>query len=422
MSVIAIWLVAQSACAEGLTLNAAFRLALDGHPLRQQKLSGIAAAGDDVKAAEWKRYPTVTGENSHNVQQSSNAANLPQNGTNWRLEQPLWTGGRISSEIGGAESRQRIAEFSLGETEQDLLLRVAQSFSDCLRLKERLDVAKDNVAEHERLFALIDRRRLQQVGSEADVALAHARLQQARTELMTLKATLASARTTLGQLVGAEIQDDFVPAAAPDGGRPDAAAVAAAARAYSPTLHRLEAELQQAKTDVDSRKSALMPQLSARYERLGGSDSTTNIPYDRVMLVVAFQPGAGLSSVSQMDASMKRVQAAQSAIEAGERDATERALNQLNEANSFAEQLAPTLDYAQATRDVMASYLRQYTAGRKSWLDVLNTQRELAQARYAAADVNAGVLVSSLKLDALTGRLTRASVLEGYPGNQPISR
>jgi adhesin transport system outer membrane protein len=58
----------------------------------------------------------------------------------------------------------------------------------------------------------------------------------------------------------------------------------------------------------------------------------------------------------------------------------------------------------------MASYLRQYTTGRKSWLDVMNAQREQTQARYSAVDVAAGVLLSSLKLDILTGRLNRASL------------
>ena len=59
----------------------------------------------------------------------------------------------------------------------------------------------------------------------------------------------------------------------------------------------------------------------------------------------------------------------------------------------------------------MASYLRQYTTGRKSWLDVMNAQREQTQARNAAVDVEVGALLSLIKLDILTGRLTRVSVL-----------
>lgn len=407
--------VAWPAVAEPLTLNAALRLALDGHPLRQQKVSDIAAAGDELKGAEWKRYPTLTGSIGRNIEQNTAAAGVPRGATTWSLQQPLWTGGRIDSEIGGAETRQRIAEFALIETEQELILRVAQSYLDCQRLKERLEVAADNVAEHERLYQLINRRLKQEVSSEADAALAHARLQQARTEYLTLRSGYGNARSTLEQLVGLPLEGDPLPTALPDGGRSTVASIVDAARQFSPTLRRLEAEMQLAKNEVQTRKSALMPQVSARYEHLTGSAAVVP-PSDRVMVVLEYQPGAGLSSVAQMDAAEKRVQSAQMAIEALDRDLRERAANQLNDANSFADQLAPTLDYAKSARDVMSSYLRQYTAGRKSWLDVLNTQRELSQARYTAADVTAGVILSALKLDALSGRLNRGSVLAGYPG------
>ena len=42
----------------------------------------------------------------------------------------------------------------------------------------------------------------------------------------------------------------------------------------------------------------------------------------------------------------------------------------------------------------------------------MNAQREKNQALYSDVDVAAGVLLSSLKLDILTGRLSRASLSE----------
>jgi adhesin transport system outer membrane protein len=51
----------------------------------------------------------------------------------------------------------------------------------------------------------------------------------------------------------------------------------------------------------------------------------------------------------------------------------------------------------------MASYLRQYTAGRKTWLEVLNAQREWVQARYAQVDNAFAYKMGIYKLDVLTG-------------------
>ena len=57
-------------------------------------------------------------------------------------------------------------------------------------------------------------------------------------------------------------------------------------------------------------------------------------------------------------------------------------------------------------------YARQYTAGRKSWLDVLNAQRESAQALYGLADVQANRLRVQLRLEIYTGRLSARSLSE----------
>jgi len=180
-------------------------------------------------------------------------------------------------------------------------------------------------------------------------------------------------------------------------------------RGFSPTLKRLEEERNIAQKDIEAKRAVLWPNVSLRYEKLTGALSA--IPLDHWLVALEYQPGAGLSSMSAISAAVKRAEMAGNALEAGRRDVTERTLNQYSEAKSYADQLEPSRAYAKASSDVMASYLRQYTAGRKSWLDVMNAQREQTQARYAAVDVAVGALLSKLKIDILTGQLTRAAVM-----------
>ena len=396
-----------AAAADSLSLREAFRLALDGHPLVDLKRGGIEAAQEDVQGAKWKRFPTVTAENGQFIgHQSVTLTNSSQNTATWRVQQPLWTGGKIDTEIDGFGLRKQVAEWSLIEVEQELLTRVAQSYSDLVRLQDRVQIAADNLAEHQRLFDQIRRRTDQQVSSEADVALAQARLQQATTELTTLRAAASNARSTLEQLVGRPVA--LVERVNPAPARlRDVADELAAAQAYAPTLKRLEQERSVAQNDVEARRAQLYPNVSLRYEKFSGA--ATVVPLDRTLVVLEYQPGAGLSSMSAIAAAVKRAGMAASAIDSGLREVTEKTLNQYSEARAFVDQLEPSKAYANAASGVMASYLRQYTTGRKSWLDVMNAQREQTQARYAAVDAAAGALLSSLKLDILTGRLTRAS-------------
>ncbi len=56
-------------------------------------------------------------------------------------------------------------------------------------------------------------------------------------------------------------------------------------------------------------------------------------------------------------------------------------------------------------KDVYESYTRQYTAGRKTWLDVLNTVRESTQSEVAVTDAKAQATGASLRLRLATGNL-----------------
>jgi len=53
------------------------------------------------------------------------------------------------------------------------------------------------------------------------------------------------------------------------------------------------------------------------------------------------------------------------------------------------------------------SFLRQFDAGRRSWLDVLNAERELFDARLARAQIDAGLLEVALRIQGGTGGLER---------------
>lgn len=402
-------LVVSGVQAETLSLNQAVRMALASHPSLQQRRSSIEAAEFDMKAAEWKRYPSVSVEASNMVSKPAELSGVDSNAATVRVEQPLWTFGKLTAESDAAAGRRRVAELVLTETEQDLIGRVALNYVEALRLKERIGIAEKNLAEHQRLFDLINRRQDQGVSSAADVALAQARMQQAKTELSSMRASLDAVRLQLEQLIGTPVVGDLQAVAAPSAlGWADRSSVLVDAKTYSPTLHRLEAEMDLAVVDVAARKAATMPNISARYERFDGS--AQSVAYDRVMVVLAYQPGAGLSSLSAVDSAGSRANAARSAIEAGMRDVNDKASTLYTDAKLNLEQLAPAKAYVDAAAAVMESYMRQYTTGRKSWVDVMNAQRELTQASYALTDVSSGVLSSSIKLNVLTGRLNRASV------------
>ncbi len=97
------------------TFEQALQSALASHPALLGKRSAQAAARAEREGAEWQRYPTFSAEAS-TQNRSANAGQLSGGNAGLvRLEQPLWSGGRITASIDAAGSRLDAAGAALEE-------------------------------------------------------------------------------------------------------------------------------------------------------------------------------------------------------------------------------------------------------------------------------------------------------------------
>jgi outer membrane protein, adhesin transport system len=58
-----------------------------------------------------------------------------------------------------------------------------------------------------------------------------------------------------------------------------------------------------------------------------------------------------------------------------------------------------------STGKTLDSFMRQYDAGRKTWVDVLNIQRELSEARINLEQTRSALLTTKLRLAVQRGQL-----------------
>jgi adhesin transport system outer membrane protein len=130
----------------------------------------------------------------------------------------------------------------------------------------------------------------------------------------------------------------------------------------------------------------------------------------RAFLGVEFKPGPGLSSLTAVQAAAARVEASEEAVVVHERQLAQQVRAAWLDLQAQTLQLEPSRAISSSTDEVVASYLRQYQVGRKTWLDVLNAQRETTQARYTLADLEAGIQAAHLRLLMLSGRIDARSL------------
>ena len=122
------------------------------HPAVLGKKSAQVAAKAEQKGARWQFFPTPSFEASQQDGSQSKGQGV------FRLEQPLWTGGRLMGGVDVANSRYDAAGAALQEVKYDLSLKIVALYVEAMRQHARLQHATTNLAAHEKLLNMIKRR------------------------------------------------------------------------------------------------------------------------------------------------------------------------------------------------------------------------------------------------------------------------
>ena len=385
---------------ELLGLRQAMQLSVKSHPLVAVKKQELQVASGELSAARWAVFPNADfsfrGFRNDDEQNILNQEVLT-------VSQPIWTGGMLSGTIGAAKAKRDAAKLAIIEVEQKLLGDTARAFIEVYRANSKLDISISNVEEHERLFDIIERRVRAKTSPEVDLRLARARLAFSKSQLFQNQNALEVARADLEQLIGMPVSGVGTPLIA-NLAEISLAEASKAALAFSPSIRKMQVEIIGLKAMKKVSQSALHPQVSLGYEKRYGELSAGQDD-EQYFLGLDFKPGAGLSSRAAIIASEANEEALRASLSALKREVSREVTIAWREYAAAEMQLLPTELLVNSTSDVVRSYLRQYTVGRKSWLDVLNAQRELVQAQQALTDHQAMLILASYRMKILIGKL-----------------
>jgi len=370
--------------------------ALATHPSAGAARAEVAAARSELSASRWARFPGVMVESFADPRHGADIS------TAVSVEQPLWSGGRISATIRQSRSRLDAALASLDEVCLDLAQRTVQAYVDLQRLRRRARVLEDSLVEHRKLVDSMRRRVEQEVSPASELQLAQSRTRQTEIDALQTQAEADIALLRLRQLIGDDsLQVEAIlnyreeqPLAAPS-------ELLRAAIAFDPRTRRVMAEADIAAAEVTMRKSDLMPQLGVRYQHyLGDGDNSRE---DQLGLVFRIQADGGLSRVSAINAARQRERAAELAVDTASREQREAVLAALTDNTAARRRAEAGREASVAAKSVTESFLRQFAAGRRTWPEVLNSVRETATAEITRIDAEAGAVTSYLRLLLLSG-------------------
>jgi adhesin transport system outer membrane protein len=134
------------------------------------------------------------------------------------------------------------------------------------------------------------------------------------------------------------------------------------------------------------------------------------------MLYVALglQPGSGFSAFSNIKQAESKRGVAEATRDSTRKDLADSLRTDWYKVQSARSEVEFFKELVDSTREVYESSVRQYAAGRKSWIEVLNFRKEATQAQYSLADSQWSGFLSAMKIKINTGYLAEHMLnLEG---------
>ena len=378
------------------------------HPQVQSQIQNLQAAGMDLKVAQQASWPTPS-ISMERVQAQSNDpvyTGSPQV-ISFRLQQPLWTGGRLTAQSNKAIATQAIEHARLIEIQQNLALKTIQAWVEVVTAQRQQQVLEKSETVQWQLLQKITRRAEQGLSPLNEVNFANLRLIQVRQDRFNALQQEKQAWIRLTQWVpeaknlgqalihpNIYLQEVHVHAL-----RPALPQWEANSLENSPLIRRLEcvAELQLA--EMAEKRAALQPEVYVRAEHQRGNYTYANTPNtNRVIVGFSASTGAGFGVAYQLAALQNKHVGVLQEIETARRSVLEAVQTDFWNATAKQSKASMLLLNLESSKEIQAAWERQFINGKKTWNDVMNAARETSQAELAVIENEMAWLQSLARL------------------------
>ncbi len=387
-------------------------LAVANSPSIKARERDLEAANSALSGAEWLRYPSAT-VTLASQPSGSDGKSLPtgegSQSSMLRVEQTVYAWGGIEARVRTSSLQRDVAAFTVQSETNTVLDRVITAFGQLQQAQERIVIQQDSVKRLKEYDAMMARRFATQIGSRNDVALVTSRLRQAESDVVQSRALRDRARAALEEITGSAIpavqsQKPF----ALNFNSLDALQLTVLDAAVELRSARLQRDI--AEAQVDQRTADIFPKLLARLERIHtASSNVPSVDYTQAYLVIEGTLGNGLAQVEGVRESAAKVLSAEQQVEVARRSLLQTASSAWTDYKSLEEQLPNLKEITQQNEEIVESFLRQYIAGKKSWLEVLNQERELTQSRLSLVDSYTSAISTANRILRLAGQLMPAA-------------
>ena len=340
------------------------------------------------------------------------------------LRQLLWDGSTTLNNIDRTQAEAEAARYQLLADAQNKALEVAQAYINVVSTEKLLDLAQENLDSHLRIRGDIEKRTQSGFGAISDLKQIETRVAQAYSNLVAAQNNLEDARNNFIYLVN-EVPTDLVSPEIDVTVLPqDREQALQSAKEFNPIVKVADYDLAATYHQKDMYDGAFAPTFAVEASHqvgddLNGSEGSYN--NTSVMLTMnwnLFNGGADRANSEKMVYEIRKAQ-----------DVQERALMQLDESTKLAwdayqltgQQKGFLQTMVGSASETLGAYEKEYKIGKRTLLDLLNTENELYGARQSYITAEYANIAARYRLLNATGQiLNELRVVTPEEWRQPV--
>lgn len=411
--------------ASGETLEEALAAAYESNPQLMAQRAALRAVDESISRAKSGFLPTVQGEytygdtNDKSPDEDGNIQNFPGTSENYGVSASLnvFRGFQDRNAVKGARNNVLAGRAQLQSVEQQILLDAVSAYMNVVRDEAVVALNTNNVQVLERqLQASQDRFRVGEV-TRTDVAQSEARLEGAKSQLLTAQATLAASRAQYQRVIGRPPATLETPKAKPQLPA-DLDAAIEIAMEMSPSVIAAKFNERAADYSVKQAKGALLPTVGVQaswndIETSGvrnGQNGLEAVNSATERRALGIQVTVPLYAGGARHSDIRRAKQIRSQrmmeIRQAERVAQENVFVAWDQYRAAVGQITSSEAQVRASEIALEGVRQEAYVGSRTTLDVLNAEQELLNARVALVRAQRDEFVAAYSLVSATGRLT----------------
>lgn len=401
--------------ATGQTLEQAIAITLATNPELKSAFNEFISKRYDNEASSGAYLPRIdldAGIGYESINPAvGDSTDLTRKEASLTFTQLIWDGSSTLNDMDRTAAEAESLRYQLLADAQDKALEVTKVYLDSVKAYEILTLSESNLATHKRIYSDIKKRVDSGIGSTADLSQVEARLAKAHGNLAAAQNNLFDSHTTFTRLVGQTPQSLIFPRA--DQNRIPYTIDEAISQAFEqhPVIKVSQVDVDSARYQYKQTKGRNYPTFSFEASQTwrddaggveGSSDELTAMLRMRYNLYNGGTDSANSKSAAfQLNKSKDLRERTFRSVEEGLRLAWS-ALDFTLQQKEFLS------DHVDSASDTVIAYEKQYRIGKRTLLDLLNTENELFEARKGYLDAKYAEQYAKFRVMNATGELLSA--------------